>query len=273
MRKTSLVLAGVAAVAAWTACWQEWRLVELRRDVEANQTGLQEARGTAKALTQQVTAMRTREHQVRDHAAAVKFRLDRLKELLAEREEAIADAREAAEHLKIKDGSREMEEAIEYATRDLETQIALLAGPDAMRRPTISANLPPGVQIAPAPVVPDVLPPSPPPAPPAAPPTEVAVNVAVNLPENLPAPAEPQPAYAVDPFGLPPVNALGVTVGNGRTKKAKPKPGQQAKLFAASAGIPMTGTPLGAQVTRGTGLGAQVGNSPLLLIQQRSGPH
>lgn len=271
MQKTSLVLAGVAAVAAWTACWQEVRLADLRRDAQASQQGLAEARGTSQELTQQVATMRTREHVVRDHAASVKFRLDHLKELLAEREAAIADARAAAEDLKIRDGSREMDDAIAYATRDLETQIALLAGPEAMRRPTISANLPADVQAAPAPVVPDV-------APLSAPPVEVAVNVQVAQPPPaavvyLPAPPAEAPTSAADPFGLPPVAALGVTVGNGRNRRVKPPTqAEKTKFFAASAGIPMTGTPLGAQVVKGTGLGRQVGMSPLLQMQPRL-PH
>jgi len=252
MRFTALIAALVLAGVAWIACWQEVQLVRLKRQIK-NRT----------EAAPVVTRPRVKLAAYHPPARTALSQLDELRELLIEREEAIADARDAAGDYGIAEGSPDMDRAILQATQDLDRAIVKLAGPAAATQVTMdipTAPVPANVQVAP---VPQVILIGSAPAQTTAPTTNVYVNVAA-----------PEPSYAYPPeteadsgsgaYAAQPLIYGGIGASIGKPTRRSARRGvssiQAVKYFAASAGIPLSSSPLGSMVA----------TSPLLLSQQRS---
>jgi hypothetical protein len=236
---------------AWIACCQQVELVRLKHEIHPAL-----ARAAAPAAPVQPGRMATTPPQ---------RAIDRLKTLLIEREQAVADARDAAADLGIPSRGAEMRAAVALATADLDRSIAQLIGPEAAAR-LAAADAPEpdpiSAPMAPAPVVVNL------------PPPQVVVNVALPPPAPITlisaqaamaedsaganeSPVPDQPVYAASPvlYG----GGLGGFVASRPARERKPTQAQALKYFAASAGIPLQASPLAAVAT----------TSPLLLARGR----
>ena len=245
MRLTALLAATVLAAVAWIACWQEVQLVRLKhqmRAVAAVATPFHAAQAQLKPARPEVAL----------HPLPA---LDRLRSLLNEREQAAADARDAAAQLGIPAGP-EMDQAVAFSTAELDQAIAKLIGPAAaaqlaaLNEPSVPVAPMIPAPVAPAPIYLNV------------PPAQVYVTVAAPAPVML-APATPVPAES-DPadqaVAYPQTGGLGWGyVTSGRSERHhKPTQLEELKSLTASAGIPLAASPLGGVVS----------TSPLLLLRQ-----
>jgi hypothetical protein len=250
MRLTALLAASVLAAGAWIACWQQVQLVRLKHQIHAAAAVSEAARPN------EILSDRARSEPARPENPP--HPLDRLQTLLAERQRAVADARDAAAQFGIPAGP-EMDQAIAFSTADLDQAIAKLIGPAAVAQLAVVTT--PSVPVAPAVPAPVA------PAPiyvtvqPAqvyftvAAPAPVVVAAAAPAPDESETEAQPA-AYPVATFGF---GSSYVTTG--RSERHKPTQAEQLKYFTASAGIPLAASPLAAVAT----------TSPLLLLRQHLG--
>jgi hypothetical protein len=235
----ALALAGVA----WIGCWQEVQLVRLRRQIRTQAAQPIAAVAVAVPVPSIAQAVRTEAHHP---APPPSSPLDQLKELLIERQEAIADARDASAEVGIAEGSPDLDRAILLATEDLDRAIIKLAGPAAGSQLTQyipRATLPPDVRVAPAPASPVA---SPSPAYVAAQPANIFVNVAAPAPVVV-YEAPPAAESFAPPYGPQQIiyGGLGASFGPPRRNQArKLTETEKARYFAAGAGIPLPRSPL-----------------------------
>ncbi len=248
MRLTALLAATVLAAIAWMACWQEVQLVRLKHQIRAVAT-VSEPAGV------EPTRPEVAFHPARSTLRAPLPSIDRLRALLSEREQAVADARDAAAQFGIAAGP-EMDQAVAFSTADLDQSIAKLIGPAAaaqlaaLNEPSIPAAPMTPAPVAPAPIYVTV------------PPAQVYVTVAAPAPvmvAEAPALAEPDTEDETAAYPYQQTGGLGWGyVTSGRTERHKPTQLEELKSLTASAGIPLAASPLG-------GVGS---TSPLLLMRQ-----
>jgi hypothetical protein len=264
MRLAALFAATVLAAIAWMACWQEVQLVRLRQQMRAATVASEPARPQAAldlapldpaALNASELNPAELEHSRSKNALHALPSMDRLRTLFAERERAVADARDAAAQFGIPVGP-EMDQAIAFSTADLDQAIAKLIGPEAAAQLALATE--PSVPVAPltpAPVAP----------------APIYVNVApapVYVTMAAPAPVVSAAASSedggVEDEGTYPVATGGLGWGyitSGRTQRHKETQLEQLQSLTASAGIPLEASPLGGVVS----------TSPLLLLRQHMG--